>query len=131
MARFRRAIFRRDHRHYQNNSLSEQNIEIKKQYTVVLKGHMILCQLVFPKGTKGGKWIFWQEDIFGHLIKLWSWLSTWSRIFLNVHRTTSGICFSMESKRRLIRILPNVDPTNLPILLMKQEAMVSELKTCY
>ncbi|HMS30390.1 MAG TPA: aminopeptidase P family protein [Saprospiraceae bacterium] len=95
-------------------ALSEQNIEIKKQYTAVLKGHIDLCQLVFPKGTKGI-----QMDILARR-HLWALGLNYGHgtghgvgYFMNVHEPPQGFV-SAWNQRGMSEFLPGMLTSNEP-----------------
>ena len=81
-------------------ALSEVSSEQKKHYTLVLKGHIALARMQFPKGTVGiqldaiARQFLWQEALnYGH--------GTGHGVgfFLNVHEAPQGFAASTTTSR--------------------------------
>lgn len=80
-------------------ALSEPSAEQKKAYTLVLKGHIALANLKFPKGTKGvqmdilARMFLWQHGLnYGH--------GTGHGVgcFMNVHEPPQGFITGLASR---------------------------------
>jgi len=88
--------------------------EEKRVFTLVLKGHISLCELIFPEGTNG-----YQIDIFARQYLWENGLNYYHGtghgvgFFLNVHEGPQGIS-SAKSKRSLTPLKPGMLSSNEP-----------------
>ncbi|NJN33166.1 MAG: aminopeptidase P family protein [Saprospiraceae bacterium] len=80
-------------------ALSEPSAEVKKHYTLVLKGHIALARAQFPKGTRGiqldtlARQFLWQEGLnYGH--------GTGHGVgyFMNVHEPPQGFTAGLNAR---------------------------------
>lgn len=95
--------------------LSEPTAEQKRNYTLVLKGHIALDQAIFPKGTTGvqldtlARMYLWQDGLnYGH--------GTGHGVgyFLNVHEPPQGFATGPTTSRGTTALEPGMFSSNEP-----------------